>query len=120
MEKQVKTKMDLARSIKKFFARGNSGQKIIFTIVFVLFFIYAITLIFPLIMLFALSLENPITYEIKLGFGQQFSLPDKPTFDNYIYAFSKLEYRGVSLFGLIFNSIWYTVISVIEPLFFSA
>ena len=120
MKKQVNTKMNLAGKIKKFFTGGNTGQKIIFTIVFFLFCIYAITLIFPFVMLFALSLEDPITYEIKLGFGQQFSLPDKPSFGNYIYAFSKLEYRGTNLFGLIFNSIWFTAISVIEPLFFNS
>ena len=37
-------------------------------------------------------------------------------FDNYIYAFSELEYRGTGFFGMVFNSVWYTAIATVGPL----
>ena len=57
---------------------------------------------------------NNIAYEINLG--QPFRFPDKLVFDNYIYAFSELEYRGTGFFGMVFNSVWYTAIATVGPL----
>lgn len=99
---------------KHFWTGGITSQKVVFSVVFVLFSIYALSMIIPFCILILYSLENNIAYEINLG--QPFRFPDKLVFDNYIYAFSELEYRGTGFFGMVFNSIWYTAIATVCPL----
>lgn len=103
---------------KGFFVKGNTKQNILFGIVFVLFSLYALTMILSFGLLLIRSLEDKVMYEIKLG--QPFSFPEKLVFDNYVFAFDGLEYRGTSFFGLVFNSVWYTAIATICPLFANA
>lgn len=97
-----------------FWTGGITSQKVVFSVVFVLFAIYALSMIIPFCVLILYSLENNIAYEINLG--QPFRFPDKLVFDNYIYAFSELEYRGTGFFGMVFNSVWYTAIATVGPL----
>lgn len=99
---------------KHFWTGGITSQKVVFSAVFVLFAIYALSMIIPFCILILYSLENNIAYEINLG--QPFRFPDKLVFDNYIYAFSELEYRGTGFFGMVFNSVWYTAIATVGPL----
>ena len=99
---------------KHFWTGGITSQKVVFSVVFVLFAIYALSMIIPFCILILYSLENNIAYEINLG--QPFRFPDKLVFDNYIYAFSELEYRGTGFFGMVFNSVWYTAIATVGPL----
>lgn len=99
---------------KHFWTGGITSQKVVFSVVFVLFAIYALSMIIPFCVLILYSLENNIAYEINLG--QPFRFPDKLVFDNYIYAFSELEYRGTGFFGMVFNSVWYTAIATVGPL----
>lgn len=103
---------------KGLFVKGNTAQNVLFGIVFVFFALYALSMIFSFVLLLLNSLEDKVMYEIKLG--QPFSFPKKLVFDNYIFAFNGLEYRKVSFFGLVLNSIWYTVIATICPLFSNA
>ena len=99
---------------KHFWTGGITSQKVVFSVVFVLFAIYALSMIIPFCILILYSLENNIAYEINLG--QPFRFSDKLVFDNYIYAFSELEYRGTGFFGMVFNSVWYTAIATVGPL----
>lgn len=99
---------------KHFWTGGITSQKVVFSVVFVLFAIYALSMIIPFCVLILYSLENNIAYEINLG--QPFRFPDKLVFDNYIYAFSELEYHGTGFFGMVFNSVWYTAIATVGPL----
>ncbi len=99
---------------RHFWTGGVTSQKVVFSVVFVLFAIYALSMIIPFCILILYSLENNIAYEINLG--QPFRFPDKLVFDNYIYAFSELEYRGTGFFGMVFNSLWYTAIATVGPL----
>ena len=103
---------------KGFFVKGNTKQNILFGIVFVFFCLYALSMILSFGLLVLNSLENKIMYEIKLG--KPFSFPKKLVFDNYEFAFDGLEYRGTTFFGLVFNSVWYTAIATICPLFSNA
>ena len=103
---------------KGFFVKGNTKQNILFGIVFVLFSLYALSMLLSFGLLLIRSLEDKVMYEIKLG--QPFSFPEKLVFDNYVFAFDGLEYRGTSFFGLVFNSVWYTAIATICPLFANA
>lgn len=103
---------------KGFFVKGNIKQNILFGFVFVLFSLYALSMIASFAILLMYSLENPIEYEIELG--QTFSLPKELVFDNYVFAFSEMEYRKTTFFGMVFNSVWYTAIATLCPLFSNA
>ena len=106
------------KSRRGFFVKGNIKQNILFGFVFVLFSLYALSMILSFGLLVLNSLENKVMYEIKLG--KPFSFPKKLVFDNYEFAFNGLEYRGTDFFGLVFNSLWYTAIATICPLFANA
>jgi len=103
---------------KGFFVQGTTKQNIFFGVVFVLFSLYALSMLFSFGLLLLNSLEDKVMYEIKLG--QPFRFPKKLVFDNYKFAFDGLEYRGISFFGLVFNSVWYTAIATVCPLFANA
>ena len=92
-----------------------TAQKVAFGIAFVLFTVYALTMLIPFFILVAYSFEDKIIYEINLG--QPFKFPAKLVFDNYVYAFQELTFRDTNFFGTVFNSLWYTVIATIGPLF---
>ncbi len=113
-----KVKKTYKSNRKGFFVKGNIKQNILFGFVFVLFSLYALSMILSFGLLVLNSLENKVMYEIKLG--KPFSFPKKLVFDNYEFAFNGLEYRGTDFFGLVFNSLWYTAIATLCPLFANA
>lgn len=89
-----------------------------FVIAFIAFSLYAITMLVPFFVLISYSLEDKILYEMNLG--KPFSLPKKLVFSNYAYAFGELSFRDTGFFGMVFNSLWYTAISVALPLYMNA
>ncbi len=113
-------KMTKKSKRRGFFVKGNLKQNILFGFVFLLFSLYALTMIASFFILIMSSLESAFQYEYKLGMGLPFSFPKKLVFDNYEFAFNKLEYRGASFWGLVINSLWYTAIATICPLFANA
>ena len=84
-------------------------------IVYIIFVLYAMSMMIPFVTLILQSLEDKTIYEINLG--KQFTFPDKLIFSNYAFAFNEMEYKGVTFFGMILNSCWYTAICVILPVF---
>lgn len=90
-------------------------QHISFIISYLFFSLYAISMILSFLILISYSFENKIIYEINLG--QPFKLPQKLVLDNYVFAFNELQFRGTSFFGMIGNSLWYTTIAIIGPVF---
>lgn len=89
----------------------SKGERVIFTLVFILFTVYSATLILPFIWLFLNSLKGSLEYTTT----NSFALPERWLFSNYIEAFESLSYddglNHTSFFGMIFNSVWYTVLS---------
>lgn len=92
-----------------------TSQKVLFAFVFVLFSGYALSMLIPFSVLVAYSFEDKVMYEINLG--QSFRFPREFVVDNYIYAFKELKFRDTGFFGMVFNSVWYTVIATACPLF---
>ena len=92
-----------------------SAQKVVFGVVFVLFSLYALSMIIPFVIFILYSLEDKIAYEINLG--QPFKLPTELVFSNYVYAFKELSFRDTNFFGMFFNSMWYTAIATVFPIF---
>lgn len=83
------------------------GEKILYTVFFVIFVIEAVSILSIFVWMFINALKGWDEYELD----PTFNLPVKPLFTNYIQAFKELNDGETSFFGLIFNSLWYTVIS---------
>lgn len=97
MEKRMKFKdMDRVRT---------TGQKVLFSIAFVIFVLYALSLIFPIIWLFFSSLKN----QIEFATGNPLALPEQFLFSNYSKAFMLLEVNDNNFLEMLFNSIWFTI-----------
>jgi ABC-type glycerol-3-phosphate transport system permease component len=73
------------------------------------FLLYALTIIYTLFWLFTNSLKTIDEWD-----ASKFSLPVEfiksgLLFDNYIAAWTELNYDGVGVPGMLFNSVWYSV-----------
>lgn len=98
----------------------SKGEKVLFGIVFVLFFLYAASLIFPLLWLLINSLQDRTIYEVNLALGNAFEFPTALHWENYSYAFTQLSYNGANIFTMFFNSIWYTLAYTLGGVLMSA
>lgn len=98
------------RKIKKqknILNRRTIGERIFFSVVFVIFAIQALSYFLMVYWVLLASLKTPTEY----FFGKQFAFPKELMFSNYIKAFTGLQVDGTNLFGMIFNTLWYTVLS---------
>ena len=102
--------------------RRTRGEQVLFIVVFILFVLYALSLVYPFVWLIINSLKPPLQYINNLAEAHPFALPEKWMFSNYIDAFGGLvdETSGTDFFGMIFNSLWYTVIVVFGSVFVSS
>ena len=82
----------------------SSGEKVLFTVVFIIFVLYSFTLIFPVLWMIMSSFKGSLEY----SGGNAFDLPQKWLFENYPKAFEMLNVGQTNFFGMIFNSLWYT------------
>lgn len=98
----------------------SKGEKVLFGIVFVLFFLYAASLIFPLLWLLINSLQDRTIYEVNLALGNAFEFPSALHWENYSYAFTQLSYNDANIFMMFFNSIWYTLAYTLGGVLMSA
>ena len=91
--------------MKKNKVKNTTVQNIVLWSVFVLFALYAISIVVPIFWMIMNSLKTAPEYRT----GQFF--PGGLEFANFSEAFNVFydEYTGVDLFGMIFNSIWYSV-----------
>ena len=78
-------------------------QKIVFTLVFIFFSLYAISIIFPFVWAFLGSLKTDDEY-----YEVVFAWPKEWLFSNYIKAFKEFKVGRTAMPGMIFNSLWLT------------
>ena len=90
------------------FKRKSLGENILHCIVSAIFMVVALSYIYILVWTFVSGLKTHD--EIIMN---PFSLPAKWLWENYIEVFRKLEVGGVSFLGMTFNSIWFSVLSVL-------
>ncbi|MBQ8684580.1 MAG: carbohydrate ABC transporter permease [Clostridia bacterium] len=84
--------------------KKSKTQKIVFGVVFVIFFLYAIVLLYPLFFGFTASLiENGRVYA-----QNPLAISVPPHFNNYTKAFEELKVRGTDFFGMFVNSVWWS------------
>ncbi len=84
----------------------SAGEKILFAIVFIIFALYSFTLIFPVLWMIMSSFKGSLEY----SGGNAFDLPKVWLFENYGKAFKMLNVGKTNFFGMIFNSLWYTMV----------
>ncbi len=84
----------------------SKGEKILYIAVFIIMCIHSFTLIFPTVWMFVSSLKGPLEY----ASGDPFALPKTWRWNNFVKAFAMLKVGDVTFGGLIFNSIWYTLL----------
>lgn len=83
-------------------------EKGIFIVVFVIFVLYSVSLIYPFIWMFINSMKGATEFET----GNPFAFPVEWRFYNYRRAFEMLNLDdGTTFYDMIFNSVWYTVLS---------
>ena len=99
-------------------SKRSKGEKILFAIVFVIFALYAFTLLYALFYLLTTSLKTIGNYETDIFNKQAFALPALHALDfsNYIEALQNMFItdnmgRNIYLYEMLFNSLWYTVLS---------
>lgn len=90
---------------KNILDKRSRGDKILFAVVFALFVIHSLTLVFPMLWMLMSSFKGALEYAA----GNAFALPDKWLFGNYAKAFQMLNVGETNFFGMIFNSLWYTI-----------
>ena len=104
--------------------RRSAGERVVYTIIFVLFALYALSILYPLFFLFTNSFQSRLGYlDNMTPGGNPFALPEVWHFENYLKALSEMKYPTVSgqqigLPMMFFNSIWFVGICVFEGLFF--
>ena len=84
--------------------RMGVGAKIITSVAFLIFWIYAVSLVYAMSWAFMNSLKSNMEF-----FEDMMSLPEKWLFSNYIKAFSLIEFGGVNFIAMFINSIWFAV-----------
>lgn len=89
--------------------RKSFGSRFAVVLTFIIFLLYALTIIYMLFWLLTNSLKTVDEWD-----ANKFSLPVEFIksglfFDNYISAWTELNYDGVGVPGMFFNSVWYSV-----------
>lgn len=90
--KSVKNKTVL-RPGKSSEDRMDAGQKVLFSVIFVLFVLYAITLLYPVMWMFLSSLKGSLEYSGE----DPFALPRKWLFSNYLEAVRTLKLKDTRI-----------------------
>lgn len=93
--------------------KRTRDEKVVFALVFTIFMIEAVSLIVPLLWLLLSSFKETNEFVMK----NSFSMPEIWEFDNYAQAFTLLSSGDVTFPMMIFNSVWYTVLSTASSVF---
>ena len=84
--------------------KGGTVKAIVFSIVFVIFALYAISLLYAFF--WCLTAAVKTHNEVMLS---PFAMPEKWDWHNFMIAFTELKVRKTNMIGMIGNSLWYTI-----------
>lgn len=96
-------------------SKRSGGEKVVFSIAFILFTLYSLTILFSLFFIVVISLKTAEIYGADEVAGDLFKIPAIANFDwsNYVEVFTNLKvtsvYGDIALYEMFWNSIWYTV-----------
>lgn len=117
MEKTIKCKHRKGYLLNK----RTGGHRAVFTLVFIIFALYAVSLILPSLWMVMNSFKGGTEYDIDVMMSQTLWLPDKWLFSNYLDVFRKISYQGITFPGMLFNSLYFIAVNgVLQMLFVSA
>ena len=106
VDKVLAKKYKISKEESAVLYKRSKGEKVIYVIMFCIFFVYAVSLVFPFLWLLVNSFQNRIIYQINMSDGNAFALPKKLEIANYIYAFKELSYNGSNIFNMFFGIKW--------------
>lgn len=92
--------------------RETKADKIMFTSVFIIFLIQSLTLLAPVILMFMLAIQFDPPYDVWA-----FDYSKGVFFNNFIDAFARMDYNGISFLTMLFNSVWTTGIQTFFSVF---
>lgn len=93
------------------FMKKTKGEKVVHTVMFIVFFLYALSLLLPLVWLVLQSFFDPVRYNIIRVREGALTWPKAWHFENYKKAFNVLYYNETNFLGMIFNSLWFIFIA---------
>lgn len=96
------------------FMEKTGAEKVVHSIMFVIFAAYALTLVFPLLWLVVQSVfptTGANSYERVMVQQGPFALPDGLHFENYLSALTTMKERNVNIIGMFMNSAWFILIA---------
>lgn len=96
------------------FMEKTGAEKVVHSIMFVIFAAYALTLVFPLLWLVVQSVfptTGANSYEHAMIQNGPFALPDGLHFENYLSALTTMKERNVNIIGMFMNSAWFILIA---------
>lgn len=125
MKEKKNSFLKKSRKEESILTQRNKAEKILFGIVFVVFFLYAVSLVFPFVFMFLSSLKGSLEYVDDLVAGTILSLPDNWLFSNYADAFTGMSIKNswgqpIYLPEMLFNSIVYTAVTIFSSVSASA
>ncbi len=77
---------------KSLFSKKTKAEIVIYSIVEVLFVLYALSLIVPFLWMFVSSFKYFVDFQLDMAGGKPFSFPSKWQWSNYIDAFKMMQY----------------------------
>ena len=98
---------------KRLFEKRTKTDRIIFAVVFCFFLLYSFTLLYSFVWGFLSSLKTSLEF-YEGGFW-----PSQWLFSNYALAFDRLQVGRTTLAAMIWNSVWFSVGSMVISLFFT-
>ncbi len=96
----------MKKSSKSILDKRTNGERVLFSIVFVFFTIYVLTIVLSLLWVIMSSFKTAWEYDV----GSSLAFPEKFSFENYINAFSQLNTGDQTFLNYLFNSAWYLVL----------
>lgn len=113
--------MKAIKSKKHLFERRSRGERVLFVSVFIILFVYMLSLAIPVAWMLWCSLKTNFQYFDDIMNGIPFALPKMPLqFKNYISAFTGIKYLDSTFITMLFNTIWITVLSTLSGLLIAA
>lgn len=92
--------------------RQTKADKIMFTSVFIIFLIQSLTLLAPVVLMFMLAIQYDPPFDVWA-----FDYSKGVYFRNFIDAFAKMDYNGISFVMMIWNSVWITAVQTAFSVF---
>ena len=104
------------RAAKKRKTAKSRSERIVFVVVFVLFFFYAAALVYPCLYCLNASLIDGGRAFMRDPVG----MAKPPKFANYLSAFSQLDVNGNNFFAMTLNSVWFSFGGTILQMLFTS